>query len=149
LIDVYQQTGGAVVSVRQVPREWVSRYGIVDGEPSADDPRLYRLKRLIEKPSPDKAPTDLAIAGRYVFTPAIFDELAEQKPGVGGEIQLTDAMNALAGRPDQTMSAYRWRATRYDIGNQLDYLQCCIALGLADPRIGEKLRGFVTKVVSE
>lgn len=143
LLGVYQQTGGSVVSVRPVPAEQVRRYGIVDGEALDATQRVYRLHRLIEKPAPEDAPTRLAIAGRYVFDPMIFAHLARVQPDGSGEIQLTDAMNALAGDEASPMYACRWRATRYDLGDRLDYLQCCVALGLADPAMGETLRRFV------
>jgi len=133
LIDVFERRGGSVVGVRRVPREWVTRYGIVDGEAVADDGRTLRLNRLIEKPTVDAAPTDLAIAGRYVFTPEIFDHLAAAEAGHGGEIQLTDAMNALASA--QPMFAHLWRATRHDIGNKLDYVKCIIEMARRDTDI--------------
>lgn len=131
LLKVFESRQASVVSVRHVPREWVSRYGIVDGRAEPGDPRVYRLDRLVEKPSPEEAPTDLAIAGRYVFTADIFDELSRVGPGKGGEIQLTDAMNALAKR--QPMYALLWQAKRYDIGNPADHLKCCIELSQREP----------------
>jgi len=144
LIDVFQQHGGSVVSVRQVPREWVSRYGIVAGAPVEGDDRTLRLDRLIEKPAVDEAPTDLAIAGRYVFTPAIFEHLAEATAGHAGEIQLTDAMNALAR--DEPMFAHRWRAKRHDIGNKLDYVRCIIEMAAGDGEIGPAVRNILKNV---
>ncbi|MFA7235954.1 MAG: UTP--glucose-1-phosphate uridylyltransferase [Phycisphaeraceae bacterium] len=167
LIDVHEQTPGSVtgsapgsvpgsvpgsasgsasasvVGVRRVPREKLSKYGIVDGRVEGDDERTLRLHRLVEKPRPDEAPTDLAIAGRYVFTPAIFDWLEHATAGVGGEIQLTDAMNELAAR--EPMYAHRWRATRYDIGDRLEHLQCCIALALKDAALGPALRQYLAE----
>lgn len=131
-LDVFNAHGGSVVSVRRVRRDAVSRYGIVDGAELADDERIWRLNRLVEKPAPEKAPTDLAIAGRYVFTPRIMELLADQPPGRGGEVQLTDAMNRLA--QEQAMFALRWRATRYDIGNVADYARCFAELAIVDNR---------------
>jgi len=138
LIDVFERHGGSVVSVRKVPREWVSRYGIVAGAPVEGDDRMLRLDRLIEKPAVDEAPTDLAIAGRYVFTPAIFEHLAGATAGHGGEVQLTDAMNALA--QVEPMFAHRWRAKRHDIGNKLDYVRCIIDMAAEDAEIGPAVR---------
>lgn len=128
LIDRYEDTGGSVVAVRRVPSEWTSRYGIVDGQPVGGDADFVKLDRLVEKPAPEDAPTDLAIAGRYVFTPDIFDHLENATAGVGGEIQLTDAMNALAQQ--QPMFALAWRAHRYDIGNRADYAKCFLDYAL-------------------
>lgn len=144
LIDAFERHGGSVVSVRQVPREWVSRYGIVAGAPVEGDDRTLRLDRLIEKPAVDEAPTNLAIAGRYVFTPAIFDHLADATAGHGGEIQLTDAMNALAR--DEPMFAHRWRAKRHDIGNKLDYVRCIIEMAARDGEIGPAVRDILNHV---
>lgn len=140
LIDVFEQQGGSVVAVRKVPREWVSRYGIVDGQALADDERTLRLAWLVEKPSVDSAPTDLAIAGRYVFTPAIFDELEGAEAGHGGEIQLTDAMNRLAGA--EPMFAHLWRARRHDIGNKADYVRCILEMARSDGEIQPVLADF-------
>lgn len=147
LLKIFEARGGSVVAVRHVPREWVSRYGIVDGQVVPDDPQLFRLNRLIEKPSPAEAPTDLAIAGRYVFTPDIFEELDKVGAGTGGEIQLTDAMNALAGR--QPMYALRWQATRFDIGNPVDYLKCAIELALRDPQFKPQIEPWLRVVLGD
>lgn len=124
LIDAYDQTSASVVAVHHVPKQWVSRYGIVDGTPTDADPNLVKLNRLVEKPAVDDAPSDLAIAGRYIFEPGIFDCIDETTEGVGGEIQLTDAMNLLAQR--QGMYALAWDARRYDIGNRVEYAKCYI-----------------------
>ena len=124
LIDVYEKRQSSVVAVRHVPREWVSRYGIVDGTADEEIENLYRLHQLVEKPAVDAAPSNLAIAGRYVFTPEIFACIDETKEGVQGEIQLTDAMNLLAQR--QPMHALAWQAKRYDIGNRVEYAKCFI-----------------------
>ena len=131
LLDVYEAKQASVVAVHHVPREWVVRYGIVDGVPDSVNPNLVRLNRLVEKPAVDKAPSDLAIAGRYVFTADIFACIDETPKGLGGEIQLTDAMNLLAGR--QAMYALAWDAKRYDIGNRVEYAKCFINLRSAAP----------------
>jgi UTP--glucose-1-phosphate uridylyltransferase len=128
LSQAYEKTGSSVVAVHRVPHDWISRYGVVDGQPEADDPNLVRLNRLVEKPRPEDAPTDLAIAGRYIFSPDIFDCIDETREGVGGEIQLTDAMNLLAGR--QPMYALAWQAKRYDIGNRVEYAKCFLDFAL-------------------
>ncbi len=147
LLAVHERHGSSVVAVRRVPREWVTRYGIVEGKPTEQDARLYRLHRLIEKPAVDEAPTNLAIAGRYVFAPDIFDELAEAKAGKGGEIQLTDSMNALAAR--QPMHALLWRAARFDIGNRLDYVKCIAELALRDESLAGELRPWLVELIDQ
>ncbi|MCC5829928.1 MAG: UTP--glucose-1-phosphate uridylyltransferase GalU [Phycisphaeraceae bacterium] len=124
LVEAYQTTGSSVVAVHHVPREWVVRYGVVDGAPVSEGSNLYRLDRLVEKPAVDEAPTDLAIAGRYIFESDIFQCIDQTREGVGGEIQLTDAMNLLAQR--KPMYALAWRARRYDIGNRIEYAKCFI-----------------------
>jgi len=128
LLNAHGVTGGSVVAVQKVPREWVSRYGIIDGEPVPGRPGLLRLRGLVEKPSPADAPSDLAIAGRYVFTPEIYRCLDHVTPGVGGEIQLTDAMNLLA--QERPVYALAWSARRYDIGNRIEYAKCFIDFAL-------------------
>ena len=119
LIHAYQQTHGSVVAVMEVPHEETSRYGIIAAEPS-DDPldhgRLHRVTRLVEKPAPGEAPSDLAIIGRYVLTPKIFDKLEQTQRGAGGEIQLTDAIQALM--EEQGVYAYEFEGTRYDAGRR-------------------------------
>ncbi len=128
LLDVYEQKQASVVAVQQVPYDWVGRYGIVAGEPEADTAELVRLSHLVEKPAVDEAPSNLAIAGRYVFTAEIFSCLQDTTEGVGGEIQLTDAMNMLAQR--EPMYALDWHAKRYDIGNRVEYAKCFLDYAL-------------------
>jgi UTP--glucose-1-phosphate uridylyltransferase len=138
LLRAFEKTGGSVVAVHEVPKEWVSRYGIVDGRALPDDPDLFRLERLIEKPSPETSPSRLAIAGRYVFTPDILQALDRTGAGIGGEIQLTDAMNRLAQA--QPVHALRWRARRYDIGNRIEYAKCFLDFALRRADTGAALR---------
>jgi UTP--glucose-1-phosphate uridylyltransferase len=140
LLEVFEANPASVVAVHQVPREWVSRYGIVEGEPQAN-PDLLRLRKLVEKPAPNLAPSTLAIAGRYVFTPGIFECLEQTQRGVGGEIQLTDAMNLLAQR--EAVFALAWQARRYDIGNRLEYAKCFLEFALRRPDIGPAIREFL------
>ena len=138
LVRAFETTKASVVAVHEVPPDWVSRYGIVDGRAEPGDPDLYRLERLVEKPAPDKAPSRLAIAGRYVFTPGIIDALERTGAGVGGEIQLTDAMNRLAQA--EPVYALRWRARRYDIGNRIEYAKCFLDFALRRADTGAALR---------
>ena len=138
ILDIFEAKQGSVVAVHRVPREWVNRYGIVDGDPEPSNHDLVRLRRLVEKPSMEQAPSDLAIAGRYVFTPAVFDCIDETGRGVGGEIQLTDAMKLLAQR--EPMYALAWQAKRYDIGNRVEYAKCFIDFALRRPETAKAVR---------
>ena len=147
LLDVYQRLQASVVAVHRVPREWVVRYGIVDGEPDQARPDLVRLRQLVEKPPVDAAPSDLAIAGRYVFTPEIFECIDTVGRGVEGEIQLTDAMNLLAQR--QPMYALAWQAKRYDIGNRIEYTKCFIDFALRRPETARAVRDHVREALKD
>ncbi len=128
LLDVYAEKQASVVAVHRVPEEWVSRYGIVAGQPDVELDDVYKLSHLVEKPDPATAPSNLAIAGRYVFSPEIFACIDETTVGVGGEIQLTDAMNLLARH--EPMYALDWHARRYDIGNRVEYTKCFLDYAL-------------------
>lgn len=124
MAEISRANGGAsVVGLEEVPMERVSRYGIVKGELcGSEDGRVYRLSDLVEKPSPESAPSRLAIAGRYLLSPAIFGLLATQEPGAGGEIQLTDSIRRLLA--DSQVFGYRYPGCRHDIGNPAGYLKC-------------------------
>ncbi len=137
VLDAFEQTQSSVVAVHRVPMEWVSRYGVVDGEPEGGNPDLLRLRKLVEKPAMNVAPSNLAIAGRYVFTAEIFDCIDRTQRGVGGEIQLTDAMNLLA--QDHPVYALAWQARRFDIGNRLEYAKCFLEFALKREDTGPKL----------
>jgi len=147
LLEAFEQVRASIVAVHRVPLEWVSRYGVVAGDPEPFDPNLLRLRRLVEKPAPEEAPSDLAIAGRYVFTPEIFDCLETTPRGVGGEIQLTDAMNQLA--VEEPVFALAWQARRFDIGNRLEYAKCFLEFALRRPDTGPGLREHLHRLLSE
>ena len=136
---VYERTGQAVVALREVALEQVSRYGIVDGEAmDPADPALIQVRDLIEKPSPATAPSRLAINARYIFPASIFAYLDALPKSEGGEAYLTDAMVQLAHR--EGLWGYLWNARRYDIGNIPDYVSCLLDLALADPKLGPIVR---------
>jgi UTP--glucose-1-phosphate uridylyltransferase len=147
LLDVFEAKQASAVAVHRVPREWVTRYGIVDGAPEDGDPDVLHLRRLVEKPAVDQAPSNLAIAGRYVFTPEIFECIDLTGKGVGDEIQLTDAMNLLAQR--QPVYALDWRARRYDIGNRVEYAKCFIDFALRRPETAKAVREHLLQVLGE
>ncbi|MEI8332992.1 MAG: UTP--glucose-1-phosphate uridylyltransferase GalU [Chloroflexota bacterium] len=144
LIDAYHKTHASVVAVTQVPHEETRRYGVIGGQPT-DDPddrgRLYRVSSLVEKPAPEDAPSDLAIIGRYVLTPKIFDKLEQTPRGSGGEIQLTDAIQALM--QEQEVYGYAFEGTRYDAGTTMGWLRASVELALARPDIGEEFGAYL------
>jgi UTP--glucose-1-phosphate uridylyltransferase len=145
LIHAYHQTHGSVVAVMEVPREETQRYGVIGGEP-VDGPgsRLWKVDRVVEKPEPEVAPSNMAIIGRYVLTPKIFDKLEQTPRGRGGEIQLTDAIEALM--QEQPVHGYLFEGTRYDAGTTMGWLKASVELALARPDLGvefaEYLRGL-------
>jgi UTP--glucose-1-phosphate uridylyltransferase len=142
LIDVYERySADSVLAIERVPREQVSRYGIIKGKKIAEG--VYEVLDMVEKPKPAKAPSDLAIIGRYILSPAIFPALAETRPGAGGEIQLTDAMRSLVAR--ERVLGYEFEGVRYDAGNKLGFLMANIAFALKDPELGPGLRAFLAK----
>ena len=140
--DRHQKTGGSVIGVQQVERSETSRYGIVAVEDSTAD--LSKIRRIVEKPKPADAPSDLAVVGRYLLSPAIFERLQKIGRGAGGEIQLTDGIAALLG--DEAVYAYRFSGKRYDCGSKLGYLEATVEYGLKHPELGEQfgkyLEGF-------
>jgi UTP--glucose-1-phosphate uridylyltransferase len=147
LMHAYDQTHGSVVAVMEVPREETSRYGVIGGE-RVDDAlnhgRLHRVNQLVEKPAPEDAPSNLAIIGRYVLTPKIFDKLEQTQKGAGGEIQLTDAIQALM--EEQAVYGYEFEGTRYDAGTTMGWLRASIELALQRPELAPELRAYLRDV---
>ena len=142
LIHAYEETHSSVVAVMEVPHEQTCRYGVIDGmavDPS--DPRLYKVSRLVEKPEPADAPSDLAIIGRYVLTPKIFEKLEQTPRGAGGEIQLTDAIEALM--QEQDVYAYAFDGVRYDAGTTMGWLEASVELALQRQDIGGQFRQYL------
>jgi len=141
LIHAYERTHSSVVAVMRVPDEEVSRYGVVDSEPddsNLDGDRLRRMTSIIEKPATADAPSNLAVIGRYVLTPKIFDKLEQTQRGAGGEIQLTDAIEALM--EEQSVYAYEFEGTRYDAGTTMGWLQATVELALQRPDLAHGVR---------
>lgn len=143
LIDVYDEKGGSVLGVQTVAHENICKYGCVDGKNIGD--RLYTVNDLIEKPKPEDAPTDVGILGRYVITPAIFEKLENTKPGAGGEIQLTDALKALA--KEEAMYAYDFEGRRYDVGDRLGFLEATVEYGLRREDIGADFKSYLDSII--
>jgi UTP--glucose-1-phosphate uridylyltransferase len=144
LIHAYQQTHSSVVAVMEVPHEETSRYGVIGAERSADPldhGRLHKVSSLVEKPTPSEAPSNLAIIGRYVLTPKIFDQLEQTQRGAGGEIQLTDAIQSLM--QEQAVYAYEFEGTRYDAGTTMGWLKASVELALERPDLATEFRAYL------
>jgi len=144
MLRIHERYGRSVLAAMQVARDDISLYGCIEPEYVEED-RLARVLSIVEKPSPDEAPSNLAAIGRYVLTPEIFDALRNLEPGVGGEIQLTDAINILA--QEQAVYAYVFEDGRFDVGNKLDYLKATIELAIDRDDVGPELREWLADLV--
>jgi UTP--glucose-1-phosphate uridylyltransferase len=135
----YEGHGCSVLGVEPVPQAQTASYGIV----ALDEPvgGATPIARIVEKPHPDEAPSNLAVVGRYILTPAIFDKLATTDAGAGGEIQLTDAIARLLA--DERVHAFQFEGTRYDCGSKLGYLRATVEFGLRHPELGERFRAYL------
>ncbi|HDP4323336.1 TPA: UTP--glucose-1-phosphate uridylyltransferase GalU [Staphylococcus aureus] len=142
LIDVYEETGHSVIGVQEVPEEDTHRYGIID--PLTKNGRQYEVKKFVEKPAQGTAPSNLAIMGRYVLTPEIFDYLKTQKEGAGNEIQLTDAIERMNN--DNQVYAYDFEGERYDVGEKLGFVKTTIEYALKDDSMREELTRFIKEL---
>jgi UTP--glucose-1-phosphate uridylyltransferase len=140
LIQVFSKYQKPVLAVEQVPREQVSRYGIIDGKKIGE--RIYKIKSLVEKPAPEDAPSDLAIIGKYIYTPDLLRLLPEMKPGPSGELYPTDIFDLYIKRGGE-MYAYEYEGTRYDCGEKLGYLKAMVELGLKHPEVGKGFREYL------
>jgi UTP--glucose-1-phosphate uridylyltransferase len=142
MMDIYNQYETSVVALMEVPREEVGRYGVIKGDPlPGSDDKLFEVRDMIEKPSVDEAPSNLAIIGRYILTPSIFNALAETEKGSGGEIQLTDAIKRLLGQ--ERVLAYKFRGKRHDAGDKLGFLQATVEFALKNEELGSKFRSYL------
>jgi UTP--glucose-1-phosphate uridylyltransferase len=143
MIQTHEDQQGSVIALLEVEPDEISSYGCIDPIPIRDN--LYGFERIVEKPAPDEAPSNLAVIGRYVFTPEIFEAIRETKPGVGGEIQITDAIGLL--NQTQPVTGYSFRDGRYDCGKPLDYLKATVEIACMRDDLGpafrEYLKGFV------
>jgi UTP--glucose-1-phosphate uridylyltransferase len=139
MVAQFEARNASVIAVQEVPAEHTRRYGIVGGDAVGD--RLVDITRIVEKPAPELAPSRLGVAGRYVLTPRVFDEIASQPRGVGGEIQLTDGIAGLLKH--EKVYAYRYDGKRYDCGSKEGFLQANVELALADPELGAGFRSWL------
>ena len=142
LIDVYEETGHSVIGVQEVPEADTHRYGIID--PLTKNGRQYEVKKFVEKPAQGTAPSNLAIMGRYVLTPEIFDYLKTQKEGAGNEIQLTDAIERINN--ENQVYAYDFEGERYDVGEKLGFVKTTIEYALKDDSMREELTRFIKEL---
>lgn len=143
LIDVHNEFGGSVLGVQSVEKDQVSKYGIIDAKMIKD--RTYRVKTMVEKPAVDEAPSNIAVLGRYVITPEIFDILEKTKPGKGGEIQLTDALKTLAKQ--EIMYAYDFDGVRYDTGDKLGYLKATVEFALKHDEVKDGFKDYLKEML--
>ena len=140
MVEVFARFQGPVIAVHRVPREEISAYGVIDGECCADE-RVYRIRDLVEKPSVEEAPSDLAIIGRYILTPDIFDALNDTPRDAAGEIQLTNGLRALKQR--RPMYGYRFEGVRHDAGNKLGFLKATVEFALKREDLGGPFREYL------
>ena len=143
MLRAHDTFGRSVIAAMEVSKQEISMYGCIEPESFEED--LVRILSIIEKPSPEEAPSNLAVIGRYVLTPEIFDALRRTTPGRGGEIQLTDAINLLA--QEQAVYAYRFEGRRFDVGNPLDYLKATVELGAERDDLGPEFRAWLAQYV--
>ena len=141
MVAHFAQWRCSTLAVQDVPHEQTNRYGIVSGQPV--DERVVDVNGIVEKPAPEVAPSTLAVAGRYILTPGIFDELSQVQRGVGGEIQLTDAIASLLRR--EKVFALRYAGTRYDCGSKLGFLQATVDLGVQHPEVGAEFAQWLSQ----
>jgi UTP--glucose-1-phosphate uridylyltransferase len=139
MVDQFAEWRASILAVQEVPAEQTRRYGIVAGTAVGD--RLVDISQIVEKPAPEKAPSRLGVAGRYILTPGVFHEIATQPRGVGGEIQLTDGIASLLRR--EKVFAYRYEGRRYDCGSKEGFLEANVELALAHPELGPGFRSFL------
>ena len=139
MVAQFDERQASIIAVQEVPAEHTKRYGIVAGKAVGD--RLVDIEKIVEKPAPDVAPSRLGVAGRYILTPRVFDEIARQPRGVGGEIQLTDGIAGLL--QSEKVYAYRYRGKRYDCGSKEGFLQANVELALANAELGPDFRAWL------
>lgn len=143
MVQAYEGSPGTILAVQDVPREDTRRYGVVDVR-GVNEP-LAEVFGMVEKPAPELAPSTLAVAGRYILSPSVFQTVRQAGRGAGGEIQLTDGIAALIGK--EKVYAYRYQGRRYDCGSKVGFLQATIDLALADPELSDSVRGYMRQAL--
>ena len=145
MVDAYEQTGGNMISVLEVPRDAVSSYGVID--PGASNGKITEVRGLVEKPKVEDAPSNLIISGRYILQPEVMRVLQAQEKGAGGEIQLTDAMARMIGQ--QPFNAVTFDGQRYDCGSHAGYVEANLAIALSRPELAPQVREFARRMLAE
>ncbi|MCA8882517.1 MAG: UTP--glucose-1-phosphate uridylyltransferase GalU [Rhodobacteraceae bacterium] len=140
MVEAYQDTGGCMVAAMEVPKDKISSYGVLDT--GTDNGSVVTVKDMVEKPAADKAPSNLAVIGRYILTPRVMENLNDMKIGAGGEIQLTDAIAAEISSHDG-VHGYRFKGQRFDCGSKAGFLQATVAFGLARDDLAHEFRSFL------
>lgn len=143
MVEVYEYQGRSVLGVERVPKEETNKYGVVDATELHE--RVYKVNSIVEKPSPEKAPSNLAVVGRYILTPSIFDKLKQTGRGAGGEIQLTDAIADLL--KDEQVLCYEFQGKRYDCGSKLGYMQATVEYGLKHPELSKDFKSYLEQLL--
>lgn len=144
LINIYDQVGGNIIGIRSVPKEQIGNYGVVASK--VVSPSIHQITDLVEKPSPEEAPSTFAIMGRYILQPEIFDILETTPPGRGGEIQLTDALKELLNH--QSITGYEFQGTRYDVGDKLGFLIATVETALTREDLAEDFSKYLKQVLT-
>lgn len=145
MVQSYMQTGASILAVEEVPKKDTNKYGIVS---LTDNPRVpHQINAIVEKPDPENAPSNLAVIGRYILTPRIFELLENTERGVGGEIQLTDAIALLL--KEQPVVAFEFEGKRYDCGSKLGFLEATIAFALKHPELGKRFKRLLSTIVAQ
>ena len=139
MAQAFRQQGRSLLAVQEVPQDQVRRYGIVAGEPAGGP--LLRVQRIVEKPTPEQAPSRMGVAGRYILTPTIFDQIRNQPKGAGGEIQLTDAIARLMEH--EAVYAFQYEGKRYDCGSKEGFLEATVELALQHAEVGASFREYL------
>ncbi|MBE7024966.1 MAG: UTP--glucose-1-phosphate uridylyltransferase GalU [Ruminococcaceae bacterium] len=145
MIDVYEKYEASILGVQEVSREDISKYGIIDAMPV--ETGVNRVRGMVEKPKPEEAPSNIAVLGRYIITPEIFTLLENTRPGAGGEIQLTDALCALAQK--EPVYAYTFEGKRYDVGSKIGFLQATVEYALSRSDIGAQFAAYLKTVIGD
>lgn len=145
MVDIYNETGGNIIALEEVPKEETYKYGIAAIQ--NDDGRKMEIQRLVEKPKPEEAPSNLHVLGRYILQPEVFDHLSAFETGAGGEIQLTDAMAKLIG--NQPFYGMRFEGKSYDSGSRLGFIEANMVYGMDDPNIGEDVKNLIRKFAKQ
>jgi UTP--glucose-1-phosphate uridylyltransferase len=143
LLDVYKESQVTILGVQKVSESNVQDYGIVDGQLVTEN--QYEVKDLVEKPLPSEAPSNLAIVGRYILSPTIFDILEDTEAGLNDEVQLTDALIKLSCK--EPMLAYEFKGNRYDVGNKMGYLKACVEYGLRHEELGTRFKKYIMDIM--